>query len=94
MNICNSDLILLLVFDALLHECTAVRTAEQPLLSQHTLVMLQPLECNIRRSAMVRTTQGMQPTAQALEPEQPLREAIDPNLTSQWQRQAAESALY
>ncbi|MFT4531773.1 MAG: hypothetical protein ACI9NA_001583 [Gammaproteobacteria bacterium] len=94
MNICNSDLILLPVFAALLQECAAVLMAEQPLLSQHTLVILQPLECNIRRSAMVRTTQGMQPTAQALEPEQPLREAIDPNLTSLRQRQAAESALY
>ena len=52
MNICNSDLILLLVFDALMHERAAVGMAEQPLLSQHTLVILQPLACNIRRSAM------------------------------------------
>ncbi|WP_300425072.1 LysR family transcriptional regulator [uncultured Thalassolituus sp.] len=77
VNIRNFDLNLLVIFDALMRERNVSRVAEKLSLSQPAVSnALNRLRTLLDDQLLVRTSQGMQPTALALELEEPLREAI------------------
>jgi len=77
LNIRNFDLNLLVIFDALMRERNVSRVAEKLALSQPAISnALNRLRALLDDQLLVRTAQGMQPTALALELEGPIREAI------------------
>lgn len=86
MNIRNFDLNLLVVLDALLEERNVSRAALRLSLSQPAISnALNRLRLQLNDEVMVRTAQGMQPTALALSLEKPIRAAlqnIDTSLNS------------
>ena len=77
MNIRNFDLNLLVIFDALMRERNVSRVAEKLALSQPAISnALNRLRTLLDDQLLVRTAQGMQPTALALSLEEPIRQAI------------------
>ena len=77
VNIRNFDLNLLVIFDALMRERNVSRVAERLSLSQPAVSnALNRLRTLLDDQLLVRTAQGMQPTALALELEEPIRDAI------------------
>lgn len=77
MNIRNFDLNLLVIFDALMRERNVSRVADQLALSQPAISnALNRLRSLLDDQLLIRTAQGMQPTALALSLEAPIRQAI------------------
>lgn len=77
MNIRNFDLNLLVVLDALLRERNVSRAAERLSLTQPAISnALNRLRGQLNDEVMIRTAQGMQPTALALSLEEPVRRAL------------------
>jgi len=77
MNIRNFDLNLLVIFDALMRERNVSRVADKLALSQPAISnALKRLRSLLDDQLLIRTAQGMQPTALALSLEAPIRQAI------------------
>lgn len=77
MNIRNFDLNLLVVLDALLRERSVSRAAERLSLTQPAISnALNRLRSQLDDEVMIRTAQGMQPTALAKSLEEPIRRAL------------------
>ena len=97
VNIRNFDLNLLLIFDALMRERNVSRVAEKLALSQPAVSnALNRLRALLDDPLLVRTNQGMQPTALALELETPIRDSlqqIEHSLTGRHQFDPATSKV-